>query len=112
MCCTLVVTVSGSESAAHVCIVFPWLVGVACRSIELPSEPEAFRNEVMRAGIALSTTDSSMRDTLTRGRTQAQQGAAEKKRAVKKRRRGVELRTNAHLRNDTRFQMPSMDGVS
>ena len=78
----------------------------------MPSEPGAFRNEVMRAGIVLSTTDSSMKETLARGRVQAQQGAAEKKRAVKKRRRGVELRTNAHLRDDTRFQMPSADGFS
>ena len=90
----------------------PWPVrfGVAYRSVELPSDPEAFRTEVLRAGIALSTTDSSMKETLTRGRAQAQQGAAERKRATKKRRRGVELRTNAHLRDDTRFQIPS-DGV-
>ena len=77
---------------------------VRTRSLALPADPVTFKSELVKAGIEPSNTFSTLTETLTQGRKQRQQSVTEKKRAVKKRRRGAELRTNAHLKDDERFR--------
>lgn len=77
---------------------------VDTRSIPLPSDPATFEKEMAAAGITPANHISKVDETLAKGRKEKELKLTEKRR-VKKRRRGNELRTNAHLKDDVRFKV-------